>query len=538
MPPKSKKSKARASKPVKRARRSVDKPSSAIIPAAAPVAPSWKLGEEEITILKNSIAKGATDAELTYMLKVAERRKLDPFKQQIWFVRRWDRNADNGKGGTGANVWVAQVGIDGLLFTAARDHKAEYGSVSLPEFGAMIDGHPEWAMVSVFKKGEREPTVAQAYWDEYVPNDLTKAPFWRKMPRRMIAKCATALAIRQAYPDLGGMYIPEEMERMHQEFSQDVTESGRQIMNKDGFAPSGKPVTWEARQKHANQLPNPEEDAAITNLKAKNLWCEEHHCTRSSKHAQTCETTRKALEAILAPPKQAESQKSPIDVKPSPAPAAQHAAPTGLIITVDWTADKASPRVTGDIQDLACANKLTWAQDQFYHCLPFDVEDVRAACLAGGIEFKEIMAELAPPPPKTKKAKTSSPSEEKGETKSTGGGVAGEHSAVPTTIRGIVGAYKEKTTKKGNPFLSVLISSNDVIVNGKKEVLLTSFNLDVNNFIKAAKGKIGTFIVEHLAEQWPGLIGLKELAGTTYTDGKIPDIQRSSQPAGGKTLFG
>lgn len=495
---------------------------------------SREIPQKDIDLIKATVARGCTDDELQLFLWVARKHKLDPMTRQLHAVKR---NND------GESVMTLQIGIDGYRSMAAR--YPDYGGIDEPEYEYANSGdvQPTMARVRVWKKGFDRPTVGIAFWSEYAPPASSKGGFmWRKMPRLMLAKCAEALALRKAYPDLADIYTDEEM---HQA-DVDHAPSGRQIINQDGFAPSGRAVTWEAKQEQRAAAPNPEEDAAITNLKAKNLWCEEHRCTRSSKHAQTCETTRKALEAILAPPKQAESQKPPIDVKPSPAPAAQHAAPTGLIITVDWTADKASPRVTGDIQDLACANKLAWGQDQFYHCLPFDVEDVRAACMAGGIEFKEIMAELAPPPPKktrpskqeAKQEVSSSPVKETGASKSAGGGVAGEHSAVPTTIRGIVGAYKEKTTKKGNPFLSVLISSNDVIVNGKKEVWLTSFNLDVNNFIKAAKGKIGTFIVEHLAEQWPGLIGLKELAGTTYTDGKIPDIQRSSQPTGGKTLFG
>src|SRR5258706_365387 len=41
-----------------------------------------------------------------------------------------------------------------------------------------------------------------------------------------IWKCAKARAIRTAYPDLGGLYIPEECEK----FNEDFTPSGRQIV--------------------------------------------------------------------------------------------------------------------------------------------------------------------------------------------------------------------------------------------------------------------------------------------------------------------
>lgn len=200
------------------------KKAQTIVKISPPPDRPWMLSQEEITLVKNSIAKGASDEELGYCLTVARRYKLDPFKQQIWFVKRWDKSADNGKGGKGTNVWTPQVGINGLLFAAARDHKHDFGSVSLPEYGPMVKNSsgnmsPEWARVKVWKKGESEPTEAQAWWDEYAPFDLSTAPFWRKMPRRMIGKCATALAIRQAYPDLGGLQISEECERMGEDYS-------------------------------------------------------------------------------------------------------------------------------------------------------------------------------------------------------------------------------------------------------------------------------------------------------------------------------
>lgn len=217
------------------------KKAEAIVQVLPPTEKPWLLNQEEVTLVKNSIAKGASDEELKFCLTVARRYKLDPFKQQIWFVSRWDKSADNGKGGKGAHVWTPQVGINGLLFAAARDHKKDFGSVSIPEYGPMItvSGQgkmqaPEWAKVKVWKKGEAEPTEAIAWWDEYSPADLDKAPFWRKMPRRMLAKCATALAVRQAYPDLGGLYIPEEMERM----GDDVTPEGRRIIEQGQHEPT------------------------------------------------------------------------------------------------------------------------------------------------------------------------------------------------------------------------------------------------------------------------------------------------------------
>lgn len=340
--------KRRTQKPRRVVRRK--RPSVAIVHVQpAPVEKPWEITSEQLVILKNSIAKGASDDELKYCMEVARRYKLDPFKKQIWFVPRWDSQADNGNGGKGRIVWTPQVGIDGLLFTAARDHKKDFGSVSLPEYGPMelVEGQgkmkaPEWASVKVWKKGETEPTEAQAWWDEYAPSELNKAPFWRKMPRRMLAKCATALAIRQAYPDLGGLYISEEMERMAEEHSP----SGRELVDN---VPHGG--SREAAQ----------------------------------------EVAKKKIEEYRL---RIEAQKQE----------AEPGEPKGGI-ELDWSLTEQEslagriyaefPVVRGDIAELLETLKLnlhmTWGADSCWHCEPRDAEKLMTICEHARYELKEIL---------------------------------------------------------------------------------------------------------------------------------------------------
>jgi len=80
--------------------------------------------------------------------------------------------------------------------------------------------------VKVFKRGMPEPSVGVAYWSEYAPPlDIKEAFMWRKMPRHMLAKCAEALALRKAHPDLADVYTTEEMSRTNLE----ATPDGRRI---------------------------------------------------------------------------------------------------------------------------------------------------------------------------------------------------------------------------------------------------------------------------------------------------------------------
>jgi RecT family len=195
------------------------------------------LGPEEVSILKNAICRGATDTELQYCLAVARRHRLDPFRQEVWFVMRWDSQALSTDGKKGAHVWVPVVGINGLLHVAARDHR-EYGSYSEPEYGPMVDVEwydkdnrkrtlkaPEWCRVEAWKKGCARPTVAKVWWNEIYP-DVDKAPLVRQMPRLMLAKCAKAQATRTAYPATGGLLT--DAETYGREF-EEITPQGRVI---------------------------------------------------------------------------------------------------------------------------------------------------------------------------------------------------------------------------------------------------------------------------------------------------------------------
>jgi hypothetical protein len=215
------KARSKKRKPIKRKPvRAIVRTRTKIVHVRTEAPKPWLVSAEEANILKNSVCKGATDAELKFCLLVAARYRLDPFRQQIFFVPRWDAKATNSQGKEGAVVYVPQVSIGGLLHVAARDHK-DFGSYSEPEFGPDIivkwgSGNPqpsfkapEWARVSTIKKGDNYPTTSTVYWEE-IYKDVDKSPMVRRMPRLMLAKCARAQVTRIAYPETGGLYIPEE----------------------------------------------------------------------------------------------------------------------------------------------------------------------------------------------------------------------------------------------------------------------------------------------------------------------------------------
>jgi len=483
------------SKPITRKPNS-NRQTMALTKITVPVTPQrpWELDNEQITILKNSIAKGASDEELKYCLTVARRYKADPFKRQIWFIKRWDSGADNGQGARGAFVWTPQLGIDGLLFISARDHK-DFGSVSLPEYGPMHvpDGQkfsaPEWARVKVWKKGESEPTEAQAWWDEYAPSDLSKAPFWRKMPRRMIAKCATALALRQAYPDLGGLYIPEECEKMNEEF----TPSGRRIVE--------QPTSG------------------------------------------THEAAQKVLEAKLAGAMPLHSAEEP---KASPAPAAERHSPSGKLsetayhrenvppavkqepwkyagaIEFDYSEDPTMPYLRGDISELVAsfpADLTLKRRNDWFCCFAEDAERVKALCRERNFEIKTVGAPTKVP---VLSGKTTTAGR---------GGRTSAESAAPVVVKGTIEQANPESGK--SPRVSVLLKVD------RAKHWMSAFDQKLFAHLIAGKGQEAElFIVKNAKgdKTYTNVVGLKRIGRTEFEDGHVPVIQRASQEPG-RTLF-
>jgi len=165
--------------------------------------------EAQVDLIKNTVAKGATNDELKLFFYECRRRGVHPLDRLIHFVKR----------GQGENAKaVFQSGIDFLRSQA--EETGEYRGQDDPQFGPFIEGtnFPSSATATVKRKdpetGEIYLIPATAFWDEYYPGEGNPGFMWRKRPRGQLSKCAEALALRKAFPKkIAGLYSFEEMEQ-------------------------------------------------------------------------------------------------------------------------------------------------------------------------------------------------------------------------------------------------------------------------------------------------------------------------------------
>ena len=477
-------------------------------------------------LLKNYLKiADASEIELKGCLEVARRYRMDPFKQgQIWFIKRWDKNAVTVTGAKGGYIYTPQVGIYGMLHIAARDHK-DFGSISEAEYGPMftheVETHkfkaPEWCRVKAFKKGIAEPTVATIYFEEFCPAAWENVRlFWARMPRAQIEKCAKARAIRTAYPDLGGLYIPEECEK----FNEDFTPSGRQIVRPSQDASGSHEAAQKVlEEKLADQRPL-------------------HQPAAPGEGVPGAAWKREAdAKADMMPT---------IDVKPAQASPASQPRPSGKVpesayhkenvpqaakaepwkyngtIEVDWTGDKTFPVIRGDVGELVGffpADLVLKRKEDWWRAFAEDVARIKLVANAQNFRVNEV---LPTPPAKSKEAKTK-PTNAKAKVK--------QESASPRLAKGIIERVISGMTGNNNPLRNVTMLLPD-----KRKPTFGCFDKGLFEWLDKGNGKPAELYVQTRGK-YTNIVGLKFCAGKEFIDGKTPVVQRKDQEAGQRTLY-
>jgi phage recombination protein Bet len=174
--------------------------------------------DEMTALAKQTVCKGASDAEFKLFIEQCKATKLNPFARQIYSIRRKQWNGDTR---SYDEAQVTQVSIDGFRLIADRTQKYA-GQVGPWWCGAdgewkevwLADAAPAAAKVGVLRHDFHQPIYSIALYKSYVSTNKSGEPVsrWKSDPAGMIAKCAESLALRRAFPqELSGLYTTEEM---------------------------------------------------------------------------------------------------------------------------------------------------------------------------------------------------------------------------------------------------------------------------------------------------------------------------------------
>lgn len=143
---------------------------------------------EVIATIKQTVCRGATDAQLRMFLEVCKSTGLNPFLKEIWYV---------------AEKGIIMAARDGYLRVANENPMFDGIETRVER-----DDHkvPIKAVCTVWRKDRSHPVICEAYFNEY----KKAGPVWQQYPSAMISKVAEVLALKRSFA-INGVVSEEEM---------------------------------------------------------------------------------------------------------------------------------------------------------------------------------------------------------------------------------------------------------------------------------------------------------------------------------------
>ena len=140
-----------------------------------------------VETLKQTVAKGATDAQFRMFIEVCRATGLNPFLREVWFV---------------SSVGI-MAGRDGYLAIANKHPQFDGMSTHVDRDDKMV---PIKATCTVWRKDRGHPIICEAYYSEYKKGGNV----WSQYPSAMISKVAEVLALKRSFA-INGVVTEEEI---------------------------------------------------------------------------------------------------------------------------------------------------------------------------------------------------------------------------------------------------------------------------------------------------------------------------------------
>jgi phage recombination protein Bet len=138
--------------------------------------------------IKQTVCKGATDAQFRMFIEVCKSTGLNPFLKEVYYVPE--------KG-------IIMAARDGYL-RVANEHPQFDGMETTVERDEK--NVPIKAICRVWRKDRGHPTTCEAYYNEYKKS----SPVWTQYPSAMISKVAEVLALKRSF-SINGCVTEEEI---------------------------------------------------------------------------------------------------------------------------------------------------------------------------------------------------------------------------------------------------------------------------------------------------------------------------------------
>ena len=156
--------------------------------------------ENQLKLIKDLYAKGATNDEFQLMLYMSKKYNLDILSKQIWCVKF---------GSAAAQIYCGRDGFLQVAHTSGKfdGMKTEIKRIDEPFTVKGFKCEDQFvATCTVYRIGMSHPIQVEVYESEY----STGQSLWTSKRRTMIGKVAESQCLRKAF-SISGLYSPEEM---------------------------------------------------------------------------------------------------------------------------------------------------------------------------------------------------------------------------------------------------------------------------------------------------------------------------------------